>query len=424
MNNDILKNMLILATGTASSKLITFLAIPFITRLYTPEEFGILTIFISLLAILLPFGTLKYTTAIPLPKKENTAVNLTFLILFIILIVTLSVFLIFLFFKNEIFYLFKIEKIIDFWWLIPIALLLYSLYETFNFWFTRKKQFKLLSKNMFFQTTVGTIIKLIAGYLSFGAIGLIIGQIVSQSIGFFILIVNFIKTVKITINIRYILFLLKYYVDFPKFKLPSHFLYILSFQAPLIFTSILYGTEATGQLGLAFSVLALPITLIGQTTSQAYYSEIARIGKKQPKKILSITKNLTKKLAVISILPFIVLILFAPYLFEIVFGKNWSEAGEFARILSIFLLGQFISSPLMQVFNVINKQKDVLFIHLRRLIYVLIIFAYGNYYEISILHLLIIYSVILTIHYFQVYYQIIRILKQNQIINSLQKEEK
>lgn len=403
--------MLILASGSAASKALALVSLPLITRLYNPEDFGVLSIFIAITAILLPFSTLKYTTAIPLPKKDSTAINLIFLILIISVLVSIFIFIIFLFFKDNIFYFFSIEKLIDYWWLIPLSVFFFSLYETFNFWFTRKMQFKLLSKNLFFQTFLGILIKILFGSLSFTPIGLIVGQVIGQSAGVVILIYKFLSIANKKVKLKYILFVQKYYIDFPKYKMPSHFLYILSFQAPLLFTSILYGVEATGQLGLAFSVLAVPMTLFGQTTSQAYYSEISKIGNKEPEKIYDLTKEITRKLFFISLLPFFILLFFAPILFEIIFGKNWIEAGNFSQVLSIFLISQFISSPFMQVFNVMKKQIDVLFIHLRRLIFVIIIFLTGYIFKLSIFTLITTYSIVLSLHYLIVYFQVIKIIK-------------
>ena len=54
----IFKNMLTLATGSGVAKVIGLISIPFITRIYGPENLGALSIFIAIVALMVPFGSL------------------------------------------------------------------------------------------------------------------------------------------------------------------------------------------------------------------------------------------------------------------------------------------------------------------------------------------------------------------------------
>ncbi len=56
----------------------------------------------------------------------------------------------------------------------------------------------------------------------------------------------------------------------------------------------------------------------------------------------------SKKLLVISILPYSILILTAPSLFAWVFGDAWRVAGEYARIMTPMFFLQFITNPISQ----------------------------------------------------------------------------
>ena len=109
------------------------------------------------------------------------------------------------------------------------------------------------------------------------------------------------------------------------------------------------------------------MTLFGQTTAQAYFGEIARIGKKQPQEIYRITQSVTRKLLLISFIPFFILLFLGPWLFQFVFGEVWREAGVFASILAIDLLPQFVTSPVMNILNVFEKQSYYLQIGFMRL---------------------------------------------------------
>ena len=66
----------LLAGGTAFAQLLALLALPALTRLYTPEDFTVLASYISILALLTVVACLRFEIAIPIPKDKETAVNL------------------------------------------------------------------------------------------------------------------------------------------------------------------------------------------------------------------------------------------------------------------------------------------------------------------------------------------------------------
>ena len=86
-SNKILKNVLILTSGATVGYLIILLTSPILTRLYSPEEFGVLALYISVVGVLTPLITLKYELAIPLAPNERAAIAivlLSFILAFII----------------------------------------------------------------------------------------------------------------------------------------------------------------------------------------------------------------------------------------------------------------------------------------------------------------------------------------------------
>lgn len=62
----------ILATGTLLSQIILVLTSPFITRLYSPEVFGIFSIFVSIVFVVTPVACGRYDVALVIEKKMKT----------------------------------------------------------------------------------------------------------------------------------------------------------------------------------------------------------------------------------------------------------------------------------------------------------------------------------------------------------------
>lgn len=412
-STSIFKNMVVYATGTGFAKIIGFISIPIITRIYTPEDMGVLSVFVALSVLLLPFGTMKYSTAIPLPKQDALACNLAVLCFLILLLISVFSTLFLWVFAETVLQVFSMLALIDYWWLFPIVLFGAGLYEIFNGWAVREKSFKVLAKTKVYQSLMGASTKIGLGYLGFMPLGLLIGQVVGQVSGVLSLSrLFFEKFDKETVNKKRVLFLFNRYFDFPKFRLPSELLLVFSMQAPLLFSGFLFGAEVTGQLGLALMAIGLPVVLIGFSTGQAYYAEISRIGSKNPNNIYEITISVTKKLFLLSIPPFLVLFFLGPWLFQLVFGSQWQQAGIFASALSIYLLIQFISTPIVNALNVFNKQSLFLRINIVRVLGVIAIFGSSYYFQLSPMSTIYIYSFGLAAHYLFTFFTVLRVIKK------------
>src|SRR5690554_8147650 len=61
----------VLIGGTASAQLLSVLAIPFITRLYSPDDFGLLAAFTAFLAFFTVLSAARFDLAIPLPESDQ-----------------------------------------------------------------------------------------------------------------------------------------------------------------------------------------------------------------------------------------------------------------------------------------------------------------------------------------------------------------
>ncbi len=413
-NGSILRNMMILASGTAGAQVIAFAAMPIITRIYSPSDFGVLSIFIAILSLLVPFATFRYSVAIPLPRRSQTAVSVLALSVLLSFAVAIFMTIVLFFSADYIFVLFSVSVLSQYWWLLPIALLGAGVYETLVSWSTREKQFKIIAKTKMTQSIASSIVKIVLGFLAFKPFGLLIGHVVAQVAGIGSIVSQsqavFLQNKK-HITLSRIFFLAKRYSDFPKYQIASRFLLAFASQAPLMFVAWLYDSEITGQLALSLMVLGIPIALIGSTMGQAYYGEIAKIGKKNVSKIKEITFSLIKKLFVLSIMPFLVLLLFGEVLFSFIFGVNWAQAGVFSSILAFYLVAQFISSPFVNVLNLYEKQSLFLQINLVRVFLMFLIFGTTFYFQFSTITMIWAYSIVLSLHYFYTLITIIRNIK-------------
>ncbi|OQX72140.1 MAG: hypothetical protein B6D61_14980, partial [Bacteroidetes bacterium 4484_249] len=401
-SNIFLKNVLIIATGTAAGQAISILAAPVITRIYTPEDYGIFTTFMAIIGVTGSFSTLRYAVAIPVAENDKLADNALRLSFFVTFSLTLLITFIIFTSGHFLLNLFSATRLSSFLWIIPIAFLGTGTYSALNFWALRKKNFKTITKAKIYQGAFGAGFKIGLGWIGLRPVGLLIGILAQQLAGIGSLMLKLIKEEPGFFNHFQkdeILYAAKRFKDFPLYQTWSQILLSLGPQLPVFFIAAYFGSETVGLYGLAFSMVSIPLNLLGTSVSQVYFAEIAQYGKNRPDKIFQLSKSIIKKMSLVGIFPLAIIMVFGPYIFSLVFGPEWSDAGIYARLLSLMILLRFISSPIMNCLNVLELQWIQLLLNIIRVIIVIITFALCIYFAMSAKTTILFYSIAMSIYY-------------------------
>lgn len=367
---NVFRGMYTLFVGAGMARALGLLSMPLLTRIYGPTSFGSLAIFVALATQLTPFLTLRYTLAIPLPSRDGRGFNLMVFCLILIALFTLASLLVLMIFAAPILRWLQADAILAYWLLIPFGAAAMAIFELLSLWATRQRDYRIIARAQVRQTILGESTKIALGVIGLHSLGLILGQITSQVSGALIVLLRFRATwgaLRGQLSGGRMLFMARRYRDFPLLRLPSQVLLGFATQAPLLFASALYDTATAGQFALAMTAMALPMSLIGRTMSQAYYGEIAK-AYHDPETLWRISLSVQVRLFVFAI-PFALLLIFAAEpLFALVFGEAWREAGRFTSVLAIFIVLQLTSAPLMQVLDVLERQRDFLALNVVRVI--------------------------------------------------------
>lgn len=398
----VFRGMATLAAGAGLARVIGLAAMPLLTRIYSPGDFGVLSVFSGLILIIAPTLTLRYTLAVPLPRRDSTAINLMALAALLLIVNSALLFSLLLCFSGPLLSLLKMEQLFNWWYLIPLASAGLAAYELLTLWSTRKRAYKTIAKSQLAQNLTGTTVKLALGLFALKPAGLLLGQIITQSGGCLILWQNLKPSLKSSLrftNKKRIIFLAKYFRGYPTYRLPSQFLLALSVQAPLLITAAFYDAGTTGQLGLAIMAITLPANLIGDNMAKAFYAEVSALGKSQRKRIRNITNTVIYRLAILGAFPALILFFLGEHLFSFVFGDEWALAGQLASALSIYLLFQFIQKPVAYLMYLYNGQKQLLLINIQRALLTALCFSVPPYFNEPPTTAVSVYSVCMALHY-------------------------
>ena len=222
-NTSVIQNISLLTLGTILSMVISLLFEPLLKRLYEPEDFGKLSLFLKLFNTLIILYSGCYEMAIIVAKKDreakdivrgNILLNIIFTILFEV------IFLILLYLKAISYEYFIII-------FLPITTLFYSMGLSFNNYMLRKEKYNKIFINKLVRK-IGEITIQISGKTIFRLnIGLIIANIFGN-ICFMLYNFKF-CCIKIYFNIKKIKEVWKKYIEFPKYYLLPQLYNTLSF---------------------------------------------------------------------------------------------------------------------------------------------------------------------------------------------------
>lgn len=372
INMPFVRNVVIMATGTAAAQVVGLISSPIVTRLYGPEAFGLMGVFMAIVQIIIPVAALTYPIAIVLPKDDGNAKGLIRLSLYTSFGLAIIALFLLLLFNDQIVALFQIEEVSSYLYLIPLIIVFSALMQVSNQWLIRTKQFRINAKVDFFQSVFINASKIGIGIFNPVASVLIVLSASANGLRA-IMMMFFIRRSRNkrkvnkhgegTLSIRE---LAKKYRDFPLYRAPEVLVNSISQRFPVLMLTTFFGPAAAGFYTLGNTVLQQPIRLIGDSVGNVFYPRIAEAAHSNESLAKLIIKA-TLALAAVGLIPFGTIIIFGPWIFGFVFGSEWEIAGRYAQWIGLFLFCEFINKPSIKSLPVLSAQ-------LFHLVYTVIVF--------------------------------------------------
>lgn len=351
-----------LSVGTLSGRLIAIIALPFLTRLYSPEDFAILATYLAILGIVSVVACLRIEIAIPLADTDEDGANLLALALSALSSITLITALLVSTIPDLLASWIGTPAIKPYLWLVPLGIAMAGTYSAFQYWATRMKRFGDVAHTRVTQSLLGSATMLSMGWLAFTPLGLLLGNAISFGAGGLGLALGALRNE--AEHLRQITFsnmlnALRRYKRYPLFSSPESLLNVAGSKLPVLVIAAVAGTEA-GFLMLATQLMTIPMSLLGGSISQVYMSrapEALREGQ-----LHALTISIMRRLAVIGIPSLLVVGLLAPSLVPYVFGTEWARTGVIIAWMVPWIALQFIASPVSMALHITGKQHWAMFL--------------------------------------------------------------
>jgi O-antigen/teichoic acid export membrane protein len=244
-------------------------------------------------------------------------------------------------------------------WTIPVAALVLGVHQSLCTWLVRNRVYRRLAAGKAAEGIGKALLQIGLGFASGGGASLLVADLVGRIVGTGMLLeparhaIGHLRRLPLAtwrrIAVRY--------RDFPFFGTPAALLNAAGVQSPALLLAGFYGLEVAGLFALGQRIIAMPTALVGQAASQVYLGEGARLARENPHGLRRMYARTTIRLTLLGALPLALCGVVAPWLFSIVFGEAWLEAGHYVRILAIAFALQFVIVPLSQTLSILEKQR-------------------------------------------------------------------
>jgi O-antigen/teichoic acid export membrane protein len=359
LRSELLRSASILITGTVIAQLISILLQPFLRRFFSPQLFGIYSVYLSIIGIIIVISSLRYDDAIVLPKTDKESANILGLSLIFSFAINLLLFLLVLIMGGNIIKFLNLPASFPVWllYIIPLSAFLYNSYQCLNYWLVRKRKFYAVSVNKLCRRGAEGISQVSFALLK-NSNGLIYSDIIGQTVN--VLTVLF-QTIKNGLTFRSIsLVKLKYvfkkYKDFPKFNLLPAFMSTCSFMLPPIFINKFFSSESAGFFDLAKLLLSVPLALVATSFSSVLLQRVSEKFNKRESFIAEL-KPVILIVSAISLIEILAIVFFGEFLFKIIGGASWIISGKISKIMVWSFTFNFIVSTFTTIFVSMRRIK-------------------------------------------------------------------
>jgi O-antigen/teichoic acid export membrane protein len=396
-----LKNVSIMFTGSATGQMVSILLSPVLTRLYSPEQVGILSVYLAILTILVVVASLRYELALPLVATEEDAINLV-AVCGCALIATTTMIAIAAFAIPE--------EALEAVWPTPInashiagfrALLVIGFsclggYFIALYLATWQGAYRAIARTRLYQGIVGPLTQIGLGAAGLGAPGLLIGSILGQSTGTVSLfhgLLQMRRTLLCAISVRRMVALARRYCRFPLIASwaalidkagGNQLLYLL--------VTVEYSAQIAGFIFLAERIIARPLLLVGTSILQVFIGEAGKTAGTEPERFRKRFYQIISRQFLLAGAWVMSTNLAATFLFPIVFGARWGNAVIYLEAMSVCYLAQAVVLPVFHTLQIMEKQAIAAAWQLGRLLLVVSTFSLCIHFDVDAPKAILIYS--------------------------------
>lgn len=340
--NPKIRGFLSMSSATVFAQGLTIAVLPLLARLYTPADFGVLSLVLAISAIVSPGVALRFEGAILLPASRRETRVLVSLSLLSVVVVS-SVWAVFADLVAGVVFQGQAVEFLSFW--VFATTFLTGLFAIFSQVAIRERKYRDIAVRSIYQSVATSASQAGLGAISWGSVGLLSGSLIGRIAGLLTLVVNGRRLIA-RHRWRELGDSLREFWRFPVVFAPSALLNSLALQLPLIVVAAVYGLEFAGQLGMAERIVAIPITVVGAAIGQVFIAELSQLRRSGSRDYVPLFVRLSSALAIIAAIAVGSLLVVADWLIPAFLGEDWTPSVHLVQIIAVTGAIRLIASPL------------------------------------------------------------------------------
>lgn len=357
--SEFLRHIVTLLTGTAAAQVLMLLLTPVLSRLYSPEAYGLFSLYSSIVATVTVVAALRYDMAIMLPKLDADAKVLKKGVTRLILLVSITATLVCGIGAPLIADAMGKPELAPWLWLVGLSVFTLAEISAMTYWLNRRSDYKAIGINRVLQSGGTAVAQLGLALGKLGGVGgLIVGTLLGQSAALLTLRHKG-RDVRADLeeSDASIRGLFGRYRRMPLLNGPNALLDAIRTNGINLLIGIMYSGPLLGQFYMAWKLLEVPLGLINGALAQVFFQRLAVMERGS---MFAFAKSSVFRSAVLGVIPFALIYWLSPWAFPVVLGAEWADAGLIARALVPWLFMSLITSPISTIFVVTETQHLML----------------------------------------------------------------
>jgi O-antigen/teichoic acid export membrane protein len=382
------RSVIALASSTAAAQAITAIAMPVVTRLYTPAEIGIISIFISFFGFWSVMLSLRYESAI-LISQTGAESHQVFRV-GMICVVSMSAL------SAPILGILVRSGTLGFglmplWSVLATAPIMfgYGLFMMYRSWGLRSGLVRDISRATVMRALSNGLARIVLGIGGVGVPGLFVAELAgawSATGALFRSVRERHAASRPAFSWSDLARVAKKYSKFAVYETPSVAIDQLALTIPVPMIGALYGAQAAGWFGLARILVAIPNAQIGRAIADVFQMELAsKVRKGTRAEAHQLFYTLVRKLALFGLLPLAVMMVVAPLVVPWIFGRLWAPMGTMTAIIAPWLYAALIVTTLSRLLSVLERQEYKLIYDVTALLLIGAVYAIARYHALGLM---------------------------------------
>lgn len=361
-------------SGTGLAQLVGIAGIPVLTRLYTPEDFAVQSLFLQVVTYAAALVTWRYEYFVQLPRLDDDVRALNRLVLMLgCFTVVVSTPLLWIF-RDVVAGQLGNSDVAPWLVLAPITAVLFSWSVAIQNNAQRRGDFKTSGLSELVGKLAYVSTGIVGAFAHLGAAGLVItsGASAIGKAAFGIWWQPAGERSAQHVEADAVRRVRSRYGKLASSTVFAHVLSTSAIALPQVAMARLYGADILGQFALVMATVFLPTALIGVAVGHVYYQRAA-ITWAEGAPFVTLWREMALKLLMMGVPVYLLVALLSKVAYPLVFGDQWDVAGGFATWMAAAAFVSFVSTPMERTCLIVGAGSYLILWSLGRLISIVMV---------------------------------------------------